>query len=157
MTRELQRLSSRGEMILQATPPPSTLCSSFCLVSKLCLTLCDPMDCSPPGSSSHRISQARILEWLPFPSPEALPNPGVELASHALAGGFFTTEPPVNPTPNMLLSNIPISESATRFWHLRSIFHPASALFLTPTPSPGDFTPQAHFSDLSLPISTTTA
>ena len=27
-------------------------------------TLCDPMDCSPPGSSVHRISQARILEWV---------------------------------------------------------------------------------------------
>ena len=33
-----------------------------CLVTKSCLTLCDPMDCSPPGSSVHRISQARILE-----------------------------------------------------------------------------------------------
>ena len=29
----------------------------------LCLTLCDPMDCSPPGSSVHRILQARVLEW----------------------------------------------------------------------------------------------
>ena len=34
-----------------------------CLVLKSCPTLCDPMDCSPPGSSVHRISQARILEW----------------------------------------------------------------------------------------------
>ena len=30
---------------------------------QLCLTLCDPMDSSPPGSSIHRILQARILEW----------------------------------------------------------------------------------------------
>ena len=29
-----------------------------------CLTLCDPMDSSPPGSSVHRILQARILEWV---------------------------------------------------------------------------------------------
>ena len=28
-----------------------------------CPTLCDPMDCSPPGSSAHGISQARVLEW----------------------------------------------------------------------------------------------
>ena len=28
-----------------------------------CLTLCDPMDCSPPGSSIHGILQARVLEW----------------------------------------------------------------------------------------------
>ena len=34
------------------------------LVAQLCLTLCDPMDCSPPGSSVHGISQARILEWV---------------------------------------------------------------------------------------------
>ena len=47
------------------------------------------MDCSPPGSSVHGISQARILEWLPFPTPEDLPGPGIELASLALAGGFL--------------------------------------------------------------------
>ena len=34
------------------------------LVAKLCPTLCDPMDCSPPASSVHGISQARILEWV---------------------------------------------------------------------------------------------
>ena len=33
-----------------------------CLVAKLCLTLCDPTDCSLPGVSVHGISQARILE-----------------------------------------------------------------------------------------------
>ena len=31
-----------------------------------CVTLCDPMDCSPPGSSVHGILQARILEWFPI-------------------------------------------------------------------------------------------
>ena len=35
-----------------------------CLVAHSCPTLCDPMDCSPPGSSVHGISQARILEWV---------------------------------------------------------------------------------------------
>ena len=33
-------------------------------VAQLCPTLCDPMDCSLPGSSIHRIFQARILEWI---------------------------------------------------------------------------------------------
>ena len=33
------------------------------LVAQWCSTLCDPVDCSPPGSSVHGISQARILEW----------------------------------------------------------------------------------------------
>ena len=36
------------------------------LVAQSCLTLCDPMDCSPPGSSVHGVSQARILEWVPI-------------------------------------------------------------------------------------------
>ena len=56
--------------------------------------LCDPMDCSPPGSSINGILQARILNGLPCPPPEDLPEPGIEstsLRSPALAGGFFTT------------------------------------------------------------------
>ena len=53
-----------------------------------------PVDCSPPDSSVHGISQGRILEWLPFPSPGYLPDPQIELMSPALTGRFFTTEPP---------------------------------------------------------------
>ena len=37
------------------------------LVTQTCLTLCDPMDCSLPGSSVHGIFQARILEWVAIP------------------------------------------------------------------------------------------
>ena len=37
-----------------------------------------PHGCSPPGSSVLEISQARILEWLPFPSPGDFPDPGTE-------------------------------------------------------------------------------
>ena len=37
------------------------------LVAQFCLTLCDPMDCSPPGSSVHGILQARILEGVAIP------------------------------------------------------------------------------------------
>ena len=43
-----------------------------------CLTLYDPMDCTPPGSSVHEILQARILEWVAVPSSRRSPNPGVE-------------------------------------------------------------------------------
>ena len=56
---------------------------------------CSPMDyVSPLGSSVHGIFQAKILEWVPFPTLGDLPNPeikAVSLASPALAGGFFTT------------------------------------------------------------------
>ena len=40
----------------------------FWLVTKSCLTLCNPMDCSLPGSSVHEILQARILKWVAMPS-----------------------------------------------------------------------------------------
>ena len=45
-------------------------------VAQLCLTLCDPTDCSPPGSCVHGILQARILEWVAVPFSGDLPNPG---------------------------------------------------------------------------------
>ena len=61
------------------------------MCAQSCLTLCDPMDCNLPGSSVHGIFQARILEWLPFPPPGDLPNPGIEPRSLTSAGGFFTT------------------------------------------------------------------
>ena len=43
-----------------------------------CPTLCDPIDSSPTGSPVPVILQARILEWLPLPSPRDLPNPGIK-------------------------------------------------------------------------------
>ena len=58
------------------------------------LTLCSPMDCSPPGSSVHGILQASIWSGLPCPSPGDLPDPGIEpisLMPPMLAGVFFTT------------------------------------------------------------------
>ena len=55
------------------------------------------MDCGPPGSSIHGILQARISEWLPFPSPGDLTDPGIEPASPVFAGGFFTTQLPGKP------------------------------------------------------------
>ena len=45
--------------------------------------LWDPMDCSLPGSSVDGISEARILEWVPWPPPWDLPNPGIEPVSLA--------------------------------------------------------------------------
>ena len=62
----------------------------------------DPADCSPPSSSVQEILQARILEWVPFPSSGDLPNPGLEPESPALADGFFTTEPPGKSINNFL-------------------------------------------------------
>ena len=61
---------------------------------QLCPTLCDPRDCSLPGSSVHGFSRQEYWSGLPFPPSEDLPDPGTEPVSPvapALAGGFFTT------------------------------------------------------------------
>ena len=64
------------------------------LSAQSCLNLCDPMDYSPPGSSVHGISQARILEWVAISSSKGSSWPGIELVSPALTGRFFTTVAP---------------------------------------------------------------
>ena len=49
----------------------------WCVVvvrAQLCSTICDPMDCSPPGASVHGIIQARMLEWVAFPPPGVFPT-----------------------------------------------------------------------------------
>ena len=73
-----------------------------CSVTHLCLTLCDPMDCSPPGSSVHGIFQARILELVGISYSRGLswPRDGRSPESPALGGGFFTTQPPGKPLLN---------------------------------------------------------
>ena len=63
-------------------------------VVQLCQTLFDPMDCM--GSSVHEILQARILEWVAFPSPGYLPDPGIEPGSPTLQADSSPSEPPGN-------------------------------------------------------------
>ena len=55
------------------------------------------MDCRPPAFSVHGISKARILKWVAISFSRDLPDLGTEPASPALAGRFFTTEPPGKP------------------------------------------------------------
>ena len=53
-----------------------TACSCCCyLDTKLCLTFCDPMDCSLPGSSAHGIIPVRILEWVAISSSRGSSQP----------------------------------------------------------------------------------
>ena len=61
------------------------------LVDESCPTLCDPMDCSPPGSSVHAISQARMLEWVAFSRGSSQPRDRTRVS--CIAGGFFTESP----------------------------------------------------------------
>ena len=60
------------------------------LVAQSCLTFCNTIDRSPPGSSVHGILQARILEWVAISFSRDLPDPRIKPGSPALAVSFFT-------------------------------------------------------------------
>ena len=59
-------------------------------VAQSCRTLCDPMDCSPPGSPVLGFSRQEYWSGLLFPSPGDLPDPGIEPRSPALQADAFT-------------------------------------------------------------------
>ena len=106
-------------------------------VTRSCLTPCDPMDCSPPGSPVHGILQARILEQVSFPPPVDLPDPGIEPRSPALLADSLISEP--TGKPNMHTDRREIYQevwgtqkepslywrisrkSSQRWWHLKHI------------------------------------
>ena len=68
------------------------ICSvQFSSVTQSCLTLCDPTDCSPPGSSVHGISQARILEWVDISFSRGSSQPRDRTQVSHVAGRLFTS------------------------------------------------------------------
>ena len=62
----------------------------FSSVSQSCLTLCDLMDCSPPGSSVHGILEAEILEWVAMPFSRGSSQPRNRTQVSQITGRFFT-------------------------------------------------------------------
>ena len=61
----------------------------FSPVAQSCPTLCNPMDCSPPGSSIHGILQARILEWVAISSSRGSSRPRDRTQVSHIAGRCF--------------------------------------------------------------------
>ena len=69
----------------------------LCLVAQSCLTLCDPMDCSLPGSSVHEDSPGGMLEWVAMPSSRALGYLGLPKFLHkCFPGGSRIKNSPAN-------------------------------------------------------------
>ena len=67
------------------------VCMRFaCLGAQSCLTLCDPMYCSPSGSFVHGILQARLLEWVAMPSSRGSSQPRDQIQISRTAHRFFT-------------------------------------------------------------------
>ena len=66
--------------------------SSVCvLVVHSCLSLCDPMDCSLPGSCVHGVLQARILQWVAIHFSRGSSQPRVQTQVSRIAGRLLTT------------------------------------------------------------------
>ena len=101
------------------------------LIAQSCLTLCDPMDCSPPGSSVHENLQARILEWVAISSSRPIPYLLACFHSH-----------------HFLLSSMSFSQQTgtlkTFLWgwnKLQALFHNVELTFLM-HPDPSKSQPQ---------------
>ena len=69
-----------------------TLYMKWSEVAQLCLTLCDPMKCSPLGSSVHGIFRARILKWVAISFSRDLPDPGIKPGSCTLQADSLPSE-----------------------------------------------------------------
>ena len=73
------------------------------LIAQLCLTLCNPMDCSLPGSPlSMEFSRQEYWSSLPFSSPEDLPKLGIKPGSPVLQADSLQSEPPGKPLNHLL-------------------------------------------------------
>ena len=83
--------------------------TSWVLVVQSCLTLCDLVDCSPPGSPVLRIFQARILEWVAISFSRGSSWPRDQTWVSWIVGGFLTTEPPGKPYIMRIISNLDLN------------------------------------------------
>ena len=90
----MRNVSTMLSRVLVLSMCPICVCV---LIAQLCPTLCDPMDCSPPGPSVHGVLQARILEWVAIPSSRGSPQPEIESGSPTLKADPFQSEPPGKP------------------------------------------------------------
>ena len=130
----------------------SSLCVHECLVGRLCLTLCNPVDCHPPGSFVHGISQARILERVAiFFSRGSSWSRDWNHVSYisCIAGGFFTLwaiNLPVSKFP--FLISIPVTALGPTLmsWCMR-----LHGLYPTRLLCPWRFSRQEYWSGLPCP------
>ena len=118
-------------------------CVCVFLVTQSCPTLCDPMDCSPPGSSVHGISQASMLKWVAIPFSRRSSQCRGQTQVSCTAGGFFTSESPGKPSCFWILL---LLSRVSRVWLCAT---PEMAAHQAP-PSLG-FSRQEHWSGLPFP------
>ena len=87
------------------------------LVAQSCPTLCDPVDCSPPGSSVHGILQARILEWVAILFSRGSSQPGIKLRSPTLWADSLLSEPPGKPILHIVGAKKKLTDDGIIHWN----------------------------------------
>ena len=94
-------VSCHKSLLLTSHPSPSIPLQCV-LVTQSCPTLCEPLDCGPPGSSVHGILQARVIEWVAISSSMGSSWLRAQTQVSCIAGRFFTIwaalETPTSPT-----------------------------------------------------------
>ena len=126
----------------QESQVSSTECGRV-LSLQSCPTLCNPVDCSPPGSSVHGILQARRLEWVAMPSSRGSSQPKDRThisCSSPIAGEFFTTKPPGKPPGTECLLHIQFCDRhlmvMTKAVHRAAVTRFQEQLWASPTKQP---------------------
>ena len=96
-------------------------CLGLSEVAQSCLTLCDPMDCSQPGSFVQGIFQAKVLEWIAISFSRGSSQPRDRTRVSALQAEALPSEPPcLNPSPKV--TNIPQDQISTPLlWNIWSV------------------------------------
>ena len=108
------------------------LCVCTRMLSHSVVSLCNPMNCSPQGFSVRGILQARILEWVAYPSSGVLPNSGIEPRSPTLQVDSLPCEPPGKPkntgegSLSLLQGDFLTQESNQGLLHCRQILYQLS-------------------------------
>ena len=126
------------------------------LVTQSCPTLCNPMDCSPPGSSVHGILQARILEWVAIPFSRGPSQHKDWTLVFCIAGRFLTVCIAGKPIdkPKTQANDVPIEVWAEKDQEVLASIPLPSTHCLKCTPHHFDFSfphprlPRAFFSRL---------
>ena len=116
-----------------------------------CLTLCNPMNCSPPGSSVHGVLEARMLELVAISySGRIFLIPEIEPTSHTCTGRFFTTASPWKPSHCNRESYLLTSPIACRLldslWSFFRFSLPEFALKITEGKTGGKSWPSLNYS-----------
>ena len=83
---------------------PTNKCTFASMHAQSCLTLCDPIRCSPPGSSMHGILLVRIMEWIAISFSMQSSRHGDRTCVSCTASRFFTIEQPGKPLTYLYVS-----------------------------------------------------